>query len=88
MLKNHTLSAPSEDNTTFFDDEYYYFSVYWSPAYDNRQYQEGLTEFEYASWALDYILNTTIEMDYLSMFSSNPSTMAYNQEYSETASDR
>jgi len=45
VLKTHELSQPNEDNTTYFDDDFHYFKVYWSPAYDGRQYQEGLTEF-------------------------------------------
>lgn len=44
-LRDHTLQAPNEDETTFFDDDYHYFKVYWSPAFDNRQYQEDLNEF-------------------------------------------
>ena len=44
-MKNHTLSKPSEDETSYFDDNYHYFKVYWSPAFDGLQYQESLSEF-------------------------------------------
>lgn len=88
VLRNNTLSKPNEDNTSYYDDEYWYFKTYWSPAFEARQYQETLSEFEYASWMLDYIFNETIEMDYLSPFSANPTTMATKAETSRIQADR
>jgi hypothetical protein len=36
VLRNHTYSKPDQDNTSFYDDNYWYFKVYWSPAFDGR----------------------------------------------------
>lgn len=58
VLKNHTLSRPDQDNTSYFDDKYHYFKVYWAPMFDARQYQSKMTEFEYATWILDFIFDT------------------------------
>jgi hypothetical protein len=47
-----------------------------------------LTELEYASWVMDYIFDCKYEMQFLSPFSSNPSTMALNPSASKTLADR
>ena len=38
VLRNHTLSQPNEDDTSYFDDKYHYFKVYWAPAFDAREF--------------------------------------------------
>ncbi len=38
VLRNHTLSKPEENNSSYFDDNYNFFKVYWSPAFEGRQY--------------------------------------------------
>lgn len=88
VLRNHTLAKPDEDNTTYYDDNFYYFKVYWSPAYEARQYQESMKELEYASWVLDHVFESDIEIDFMSPFSGNPSTMATGVESSDVGADR
>lgn len=81
VLRNHTLSKPNEDNTSYFDDKFHYFKVYWAPAFEGRQYQQHMNEFEYASYMLDIIFDTKeLEGDWLSVFNGNPTTLALAPE--------
>jgi len=36
VLRNHTLDNPNESNDTYYDDKYWYFKVYWGPAFEGR----------------------------------------------------
>jgi hypothetical protein len=90
VMRNHTLSRPNQDNESFFDDKYHYFKVYWAPMYDARQYQSKMSEFEYASWILEFILDNTkiVDHDWLSVFSANPTTLELEPEVSAINIDR
>jgi hypothetical protein len=45
VLRMHKLADALGSPDDYTDDNYYYFSVHWSPAFDGRRYQEHLTEF-------------------------------------------
>ena len=36
VIQNHTLSEPNDDNTTYFNDNYWYFKTYMSPAFAGK----------------------------------------------------
>ena len=42
-------------NGTYLDDAFYYFKIYYSPAYDGKQFQGDLGDFKYAQWVVDYM---------------------------------
>ena len=61
--------------TALEDATYYGMKIYYSPAYDNRAYQESLSEEEYADWVLKYADYDTYGADFISPFSSNDSSL-------------
>lgn len=36
VIQKHTLSEPNDDNTTYFNDNYWYFKTYMSPAFAGK----------------------------------------------------
>lgn len=57
--------------------------------FDARQYQSKMTEFEYATWILDFIFDTKqVHQDFISIFSANPSTLELEPEQSSIKMDR
>jgi hypothetical protein len=38
VMGNHTLSRPNDNDVDYYDDKYWYFKIYWAPAFDGRQY--------------------------------------------------
>ena len=55
VLKNsHILEDPLV-NGTYLDDAFFYFKIYYSPAYDGRQYQASTSDYDYAAWVLNYM---------------------------------
>lgn len=88
VLRDSRLVDSERSQTDFYDDNYWYFKILWSPAFDGRLYQEELTDYEYAAWVMDHIFNLTYKMDFLAPFSANPSTLAVDLTNSRTLADR
>lgn len=63
------------------NDDFWYFKMHYSPAYENRLYQADLTEEEYAAWAVAY-LKGGYGVDSMSPFSANYSVLE-RQVYDE-----
>ena len=88
VLRDSRLVDSELSQTDFYDDNYWYFKILWSPAFDGRLYQEELTDYEYAAWVMDHIFNLTYEMDFIAPFSANPSTLSVDLTNSRTLADR
>ena len=61
--------------TALEDSPYYGLYIYYSPAYDNKAYQDHLSEEEYANWVLSYADYDKYGANFISPFSSNDSSL-------------
>lgn len=60
------------------DSPYFGFTIYVSPAFDNKRFQETLTQEEYVKWVLSYT-TSTYSPDFISPFSGNDSTLRHEK---------
>ena len=50
--------------------------VYYSPGYENRKYQEDLSDADYALWVQKFMWDEGFAADYVSPFNANESIMS------------
>ena len=67
LKDNSTLDDPNNKN----NDNYWYFKVYYSPAFENMMYQAKLDSKKYTKWVTNYFSDKAYKPDYISPFNGN-----------------
>jgi len=79
VVRDHSLVSAGE----YLDDAFWYFSIYYSPAFDSQIYQEDISTDNYTTWVTSYMASD-FHADFISPFSANESIL--KKDYIEEGS--